>query len=202
MTQLGFDDLLQTAAQHNAVRVFEQETAHLPGCFEGAVPFFREVIEQHDQAMREANVAQVMHLREEAHLLARKLNGGDPGILANDGAPAYRLERSFAPNEGCEPLWGQAGKFNISVGDMEVEIDLHGVFGIGGCYSFWPGFAARAVHRSKPFLSQTGYRSFLGIQAVPQAGMTPSSFAQIVIQEYVTSELNGKLVEISDQFRG
>ena len=202
MTQLGFDDLLQDAAQDNAAREFDKETAHLPECFEDAVPFFRNLIQQHDQAMRGADVGTVMHLREEAHLLAKKLNGGDPGILAHDDAPAYRLERSFSPKTGCEPLWGQTSRFSVTVGDMDVDIEISGVFGIGSCWNFWPGLAARAVHRNKPFLSQTGYRSFLGIHAEPKSGMTPTSFATEIIKAYVAQELRGKLVEIGDQYKG
>lgn len=201
MTQLGFDDLLETAAQDNAERIFAKETAHLPENFADAVRFFEAFIRDHDQAMRDAKVDDVMRLREEAHLLAKKLNGGNPGILAHDNAPAYRLERAFAPEAGHEPLWGQHGKFIVCIEGMQVEVDLHGIFGIGGCYHFWPGFAARAVDHAKPFLSQTGYRSFLGIHAEPQAGLSPIRFVEIVIQGYIDNELKGHLLKIDEQYR-
>lgn len=37
--QLGFDALLETAAQDNAARAFEVETAHLPSDWEEAVAY-------------------------------------------------------------------------------------------------------------------------------------------------------------------
>lgn len=200
MTQLGFDDLLANAAQDNAAHAFAKETAHLPETFEEAVAYFEELIRRHDQAMRIANVETAMELREDAQRLARKLNKGDPGILAHDDAPAYQLERACAPKPGCAPLWGQAGTFVISVQNIEVEVELNGVFGIGACFHFWPGFAARAVDHKKPFLSATGYRSFLGLHAEPQEGLSPEQFAEVVIDGYVRNELRGKLVQIDERY--
>jgi len=201
MEQLRFEGLLQSAAQDNANRAFAREAAHLPDTFEAAVTYYRDLILQHDRAMRVANLDAVMSLRKDAHLLAKILNGGDPGILACDDAPAYRLERSHLPEEGCMPLWGQSGTFVISVGEMDVRIELDGIFGIGAKYSYWPGFAAHAVDWGKPFLSETGYRSFLGIHAEPKADLTPAAFATTIIQNYVEKELRGRLQKIGKQFR-
>jgi len=55
---------------------------------------------------------------------------------------------------------------------MRARIELDGIFGITGSICFWPGFSARAVDYDRPFLSQTGYRSFLGIYADPQGNPT------------------------------
>ena len=75
--------------------------------------------------------------------------------------------------EGTVPLWGQAGSFTIDVDGMKVRIEQEGMFGIGAGFSFWPAFSAYAVDYAKPFLSETGYRSFLGAQAEVMAGITP-----------------------------
>lgn len=79
---------------------------------------------------------------------------------------------------------------------MRVEIAMEGVFGIGSGFSFWPGFAARAVDPHRPFLSPTGYRSFLGIHAEAQPGLTPGDFVSRVIEAYVERELTGRLVAV------
>lgn len=58
--------------------------------------------------MFNARVDEVMRLRGEAHDLARKLNDGDPGILAGDDAPGCVLARESAAVSGIVPLWGQS----------------------------------------------------------------------------------------------
>jgi len=52
------------------------------------------------------------------------------------------------------------------------------------CYH-WLGFSARAVEFDKPFLSETGYRSFIAISGELEAGFTPDRFAGEVISAYV-----------------
>ena len=60
---------------------------------------------------------------------------------------------------------------------MRVRIELDGLFGVGARFITWPGFSAHAVEYEKPFLSETAYRSFLGIHADLMPGMTPDAFA-------------------------
>jgi hypothetical protein len=48
----------------------------------------------------------------------------------------------------------------------------------------------------KPFLSETGYRSFFGLGAEPFAGITPEEFAIKVIATHVGQSLKDKLVMI------
>jgi hypothetical protein len=76
---------------------------------------------------------------------------------------------------------GQTGEFIIEHEGMRVRFELNGLFGIGSSVGFWPGFAAHAVDPDKPFLSQTGYRSFLGIHADPAPGLLPVEFVSRVI---------------------
>ena len=102
---------------------------------------------------------------------------------------------------GTVPLWGQTGDFIITVDDMRVRIELEGMFGLAARFSFWPGFSAHAVDHDRPFLSETGYRSFLGIHAEPQPGLTPDTFTRNVIATYVERELKGKLEAIADRYR-
>ncbi len=195
-SQLGFDALLTDAESANRAHRFERETGHLPDTMAEAVPFMRILIRQHHAAMQIADVDAVMALRDEAYKLALRLNGGKPGILADDEAPGCVLECKNAAPQGDIPLWGQHGSFVVTIDSMRVRIELDGFFGIGGRYKFWPGFSARAVDFDRPFLSATGYRSFLGIHADPVPGLTPDAFTCKMIAGYVERELKGKLVAI------
>ena len=199
--QLGFDALLSEAETDNRTRKFERETAHLPGTMAEAIPYFQELIERNHAAMLAADEQETRRLHTEAHNLAVKLNGGDGGILAHDDAPGYVLERATAPDPGAVPLWGQTGAFTIEAAGKAVRIDMQGMFGIGSGWGFWPGFAARAVDPDKPFLSETGYRSFLGVHADPVPGLTPDIFAAKIIEAYVERELRGKLLPIAQRDR-
>ena len=194
-TQLGFDALLADAERVNRQRLFEQETAHLPSAMAEALPFYRILIDRHHVAMLAGDTAEAMPLREEAHNLAYRLNGGNPGILANAAAPGCVLERETAAPPGTVPLWGQRGEFRVAVGRMQVRIEMDGMFGICSTVSIWPGFSAHAVEFDRPFLSETGYRGDL----VP--GLTPDAFARDAISAYVTQALKGRLVAIEKQYR-
>jgi len=199
--QLGFDALLLSAEADNRARRIERETAHLPGAMADAIPHFRALLRRHHAAMLAGNVAETMRLREEAQKLALKLNGGEPGILAGPDAPGCALESETAAPSGEVPLWGQAGSFITVHASMQVRIEIDGVFGIGARIGYWPGFAAHAVELEQPFLSETGYRSFLGIYADPEAGVTPDEFARRVVAAYVRDQLKGRLVSIGERYR-
>ncbi|MGE3624529.1 MAG: hypothetical protein AB7H77_11765 [Bdellovibrionales bacterium] len=153
------------------------------------------------RAIAPSLIEKTMRLHDEAHKLAVRLNGGESGILAHDDAPGYVLERKTAAVSGTIPLWGQTGDFFVAVDTMRVRIEMEGIFGIGSGYAFWPGFSAHAVDIDRPFLSETGYRSFLGIHAAPQPGLTPDLFAREVIASYVKRELKSRLVSIAEKYR-
>lgn len=199
--QLGFDALLTAAAEDNRKREKEREIAHLPATMEEAIPFYRLLVRQHHAAVLAADAEKVMQLRREAKLLAVRLNDGDPGIIAHPDAPGCVLARKTAAPSGTVPLWGQQGSFIIEVNDMRTRIALDGLFGIAGSAQFWPGFAAHAVDPDRPFISETGYRSFLGIYAGPVPDLTPDAFTAKVIAAHIERELKGRLRSIAPQYR-
>lgn len=199
--QLGFDALLEAAETDNRDRRLARETAHLPGTLHVGVPFFARLIEAHHAAMMAGDEAETMRLREEAGLLATKLNGGAPGILAGEEAPGCVLMRETAAESGCLPLWGQRGNFVIAVRGCRVSIEMEGIFGIGSASSYWPGFSAHAVDWDRRFISGTGYRSFLGLHGDPVPDIGPDGFATCVIERFVEGHLNGQLVPIGDGYR-
>lgn len=201
MTQLGFAGLLAEAETANVQRRFDKATAHLPGAMHEALPFYRRMIERHHAAMLAASIDEAMSIREEAHRLAEKLNGGACGIIASADAPGCVLERETAAPAGSFPLWGQAGEFIVTVGAMRVRVEMDGMFGIGSTFCPFPGFCAHAVDRDRPFLSETGFRSFLGISGDLVPGLTPEAFARAAIAHHVERELKGRLKTIEHRHR-
>jgi hypothetical protein len=179
----------------------EQRTAYLPSTMDGAIPFYRKLIERHHEAMLAGDVEKTMAIREEAHDLAVKLNGGTlMGICGGPDAPACVLERETAAPPGTVPMWGQEGSFTVDVNGMKARIEQDGMFGVGTGSMFWPGFGAHAIDYDKPFLSQTGYRSFHGAQGTVAPGMTPDKYAQEMIRSYMQRECKGKPRKIEQSY--
>lgn len=200
MNQLGFDALLQEADHDNVARSFEKECAHLPGTWAEALAYYRQQITDHHAAMLANDFKSAMAIREDAHLLAQKLNGGKGGILADDDAPGCKLDKAAQAQAGEVPLWGQRGIFDVSAAGLCARVEFGGMFGIGATAMPYLGFSVRAVDNSKPFLSTTGYRSFLGVLVAPEQGMTPEVFVQRVIETHVAQELRGKLLRIDPDY--
>jgi hypothetical protein len=188
--------LLADAAATNRERQIEREAGHLPGTLAEALPYYRELIESHHAAMLAADASETLRLREGAYMLANWLGQGDPGILADDDSPGCRLDRETRAEPGSTPMWGQRGDFCIAVGDMRVRVEMDGIFGIGMLSGFWPGFSAHAVEPDLPFLSETGYRSFLGVHADPVPGLAPQVFVREILAAYVARELKGRRVTL------
>ena len=180
----------------------EQETAHLPSEMEAGIAAYRAMLEQHNRAMLDGDEKRVMAIRKEANRLAVKLNGGELGVLGGPDAPGYVLMDSTAAPLGTVPMWGQQGEFDIKVGDMPVRIRMDGMLGICQSMSMWPGFSANVVEPEKPFFSETGFRSFIGVHAEPHAGITPDEFAREVIVAHIKGECKGKLRAVKEEYRG
>lgn len=186
----GFDEMAE-----------EQRTAHLPSTMEEAIPYYRKLIERHHEAMMAGDVEKTMAIRDEAQDLAVKLNGGKLlGICGGPDAPARVLERETAAPPGTIPLWGQEGSFTIDVRSIPVRIEQDGIFGIGASTGTLLGFETHAVDYNRPFISNTGYRSFIGLHGNLPAGMTPDTVAAEVIKTHIDKELKGKLQKIERSY--
>lgn len=195
MDQLGFDALLTEADTTNTVRFRDREAAHLPGDRQSAIPFFRALLEDHHAAMMAADVERVTALREEARLLAQKLNGHQPGIWAGPDAPGCVLPRETRAAEGQIPLGGQQGAFEITLAGTRIRAEMESLLGITS-HSYWLRFGFDAVDWDKLFISETGYRSFLGCAIEITPGITPDAFCTRVIEQFVVREMSGRLVNI------
>ena len=198
--QLGFDALLLDADKDNAARAFDRETAHLPSDWETALTYHRNQITDHHVSMLNNDFDAAMAIRNDAYLLATKLNGGKIGIIAGDDAPGCKLDAQARAADGQIPLWGQSGAFEITAAGLTARVEMGGMFGIGATAMPYLGFSVCAVDKQKPFLSATGYRSFLGASVPPEIGMTTGRFVQRVIETYVGQELRGKLAQIDPNF--
>ena len=187
--QLGFNDLLADAAETNAKHVFEKQTAHLPDTIE-------EAIVMHHEVMLTGDLETAYAIRHEAHLMARKINGGAFGIFADVYAPGRVLARASRASDGEPPLWGQSATFEIALESVLCRVEFQGIFGKGLITTPGLGFEVSAVDRSQPFISKTDYRSFLGYGMYPDLGMTPKGFAERVIKHHVETQLKGALVQI------
>lgn len=195
--QLGFPALLEDADRANQDRAFERMTAHLPGTMEEGIAFYRALLERHHDAVLAGDEREAKRVKGQAELLAQKLNGGRRGYLADDDAPGCVLEHATAAVSGTVPLWGQLGSFVIEACGMRVRIETRGLYGICGHASF----NVHAVDPGRPFLSQTGYRSFIGYGPGPAAGLTVDAYARQVIERHVADELRGRLLAIAPEYR-
>lgn len=198
--QLGFEALLIEAETVNRAVTFEREFGHLPSTMDEALPFYRDLIDRHHARMLAGDLDTIMRLRDEAHDMARKLNNGEHGILAGQDAPGCLLETLTAAEPSTIPLWGQTGKFIIEVKGVRIGIEMDGIFGIGAGFMPWPNFSAHAVDWDRPFISETGYRSFMGLNAALTPGLTPETFVLGVLEAYVARSLKGRLVAIEARF--
>ena len=197
--QLGFDLLLLETDRINEKAAFERKFGHLPATMKEAVPFVKSLIDRHHVAMLQGDPAEAIAIRREAHDLAVRLNKGAPGIIAGDKAPGSMLAKKTAAKPGVVPLWGQEGQFTLPLQGVSVAIEMDGMFGIGATSMYWLGFSAHMIDRSKPFISATGYRSFLGINAPVLPSLTVDGFVREVLEAFIRKELKGKLVTIEER---
>lgn len=196
MSQLGFAGLLMDADTANAQRQFDRETAHLPGTLAEALPCYRGMIERHHAAMLAADIETAMAIREDAHRLAEKLDRDNRGILAGPDVPGSVLECKIAAPPGTAPVWGQAGEFVVTIGTMRVRVEITGMFGIGSTTCLFPNFSAHAVDIDRPFLSETGYRSFMGVSGQLVPGLQPEAFVREAMATHIRKDLRGCLQAI------
>jgi hypothetical protein len=199
--QLGFDTLLLETDRINEKAAFERQFGHLPSTIKEALPYMRTLIERHHAKMIKGDSGGAIAIRREAHELALRLNNGEPGIIAGDDAPGCVLSRKTAARKDAIPLWGQEGCFTIEVGGTQIRIEMDGMFGIGATSMYWLGFSAHAVETCQPFISGTGYRSFLGINAPLLPSLTVDGFVREVVDAHIRKELKGKLVSIEERYR-
>jgi hypothetical protein len=137
----------------------------------------RKVLIAYDKALRDGK--STMPFKERIEAIATEMNGGDHFGMSIDDGGEVRLARALAAKDGDEPIWGQPGRFEVTIPDdkytVPVEIRTRGLFEIGEF-----GFAAHAVEPGM-FISETGFRSFLVSERpeLPKAGVSAWALACI-----------------------
>lgn len=101
-----------------------------------------------------------------AHACVANLWGCSPGGVRYDG-PRDRFDcwnragewiaKQTAADDGKVPMYGQKGRFLLTLAGCQVDFEYEGIFGI--C-----GGRAHVVDLDRPFISGTGFRSF---QVIP-----------------------------------
>src|SRR5262245_42305227 len=135
---------------------FERATADLPGSVEAAGPYFHELIKRYHSAIIAGDQAGADDAREDAAILAIHFNGNTSFGMKVRGETCDQLDALVAAPAGEIPLWGQTGTFVIEVDGCRIRIECDGIYGLSAL-----SFSANAIDWDKPFISETGYRSFL-----------------------------------------
>lgn len=204
MTQLGFDSLLDEGAANNELHQLKVKYPGLPSTWDDALRYHHKLIDRCHAAFLAADIDEINRVYDEAETLADLLqhtaNGYTSGILTADGA-GTRLATATRALPGVVPRWGQQGDFIIEAAGMRVRMDTDGIFGIATRFVLLPGFGAHAVDYNKPFLSETGFRSFIGYRADLERGITVDVFAKSLIEYHVKHALKGQLVAIEQKYR-
>lgn len=167
-------------------------------------PTFAEVPQTGDAAEAMALIAIYdAALREGDHERARAASGAlDDMVFRVHGGHFGSAETREAIATACRaddgqvPLWGQPGEFEIQVEGCRILIEYEGFGGRGAGDA--ESFAARATDLRAPFISSTGYRSFLGAGRWPAPDLAEdvAAWAGRVIAGYIHGELKGRLVTI------
>lgn len=187
--QLNLGSLFDAAA-------FEERTQHLPTTLEEGVPIYAALLKEFHAAVMRGDNAASKAAHEQAEDLAIRLNGGRFGYLRDSDAPGNALMHRTAAPKGQVPIWGQEGDFIVAVRGTRVRIDFAGMFGIA-----FPSFCTHAVDWEKPFISATGYRSFLGYSYDWERRILPAAFVTECIEDHLEGEIRGKLVPIEPRYR-
>lgn len=153
------------------------------------------LIDAHHGAMLEGDVNATMALRAKARAV-RKLVAETLGAAADLSLTAV----AKAP-VNHEPKWGQGGAWMIEVAQIRATITTEGLFGLSASACFWIGFEALAVDFDAPFISETGYRWFDGLDDAPAPGVTPSRFVRETVERHVGDRMGGQLVAIDKPAR-
>jgi hypothetical protein len=176
---------------------FEEKTAAMPAEIEAGIPYFRSLLDRFNAAALAGDLTACQAIEQEANDLADKLNGGTHfGVKADFDSPCNVLERETAAPIGAIPIWGQAGDFIVNVQGCDIRIEFDGIYGICS-----PSFSAHAVDWDAPFISDTGYRSFLGHGWPPVVGMTVDRYVRAEIEQHITREMKKGLVPICQRNR-
>lgn len=106
-------------------------------------------------------------------------------------AAADQMRPYLEAKPGEEPMWGQPGRWVIEIAGCRAD------FHYGGLLDYL-GNAAHVIDLEKPFISETGFRSFVGLGhgdvdgVIGTGGLSPSAWFSRACAEQCATDMNGK----------
>lgn len=137
----------------------------------------KELAARHDAIIRNSEIEFAIHDRG-LELLEMKANGGTEFGSATEKSPAEQLRKRNMAAVGEVPMWGQRGVF---------ALDAHNVPHIVQSSESY-NLSVHAVDPKLPFISSTGFRSFVGEGDGPAFGVTVEDQARAYIEEEFSHE--------------
>ena len=134
--------------------IVQEVAAELPESREGLLKAAKKAVSDLNAAVMQNNVIAAGLADEKYQAVIWKLNGGSFfGSMANDGSAGRVVEDFCRAGVSEVPGWGQSGEFFIEVDEVQARVAFSSL-GLGRVhYGFY------VVDPSKPFISETGYRS-------------------------------------------
>jgi len=135
----------------------------LPADREGYITLYSMLLADYHRAAVADDMDEQRRVANQLHAMADELfdrthDGGDPFQSRGQGHycwydAARWLARQTAAADWQEPMFGQMGRIEIDIDGCRVDFRYEGIFAI--C-----GGSGRPMDDCKPFISETGYRSF------------------------------------------
>ncbi|CAH2946138.1 MAG: FIG00466505: hypothetical protein [uncultured Paraburkholderia sp.] len=164
--------------------------AHMPDDRAGILGEAQKAIDALNDAVlaRDVEAAEAAELRYEAAVW--KLNGNTFfGSMAGPESGGVIAQQACSAAPGTVPKWGQSGGFVATVDGIRALVSVGDGFGVRRAH-----FEFRAVDLDRPFISETGYRSYF---AAPFGGVT--------VRDAVEATLAALIAEgthmVGDQYR-
>lgn len=179
MSQMGFsfeEPTYKTPEQYRAAK-------GLPDTDEELIDRCRELLVEYDATIRAADRGYAEDIAEMIEQACIKLNGGDTfGSALEPNGGHYRMKHAMMAPYQSVPMWGQPGVFTIEAHGIPARIRYSGLFGVSH-----HGFDVTAVEWDKPFLSPTGYRSFLDTYWKHRLdpGNTPEDYVKTIVETFM-----------------
>ena len=179
MTQMGFSfegPTYKTPEQYRAAK-------GLPDTDEELIERCRELLVEYDATIRLADRGFADDIAAKIEQACIKLNGGEAfGMKCIPDGGMTRMGAALMAPYQSVPMWGQPGIFTIEAHGIPVRVGYSGLFGVTH-----HGFDVTAIEWDKPFLSPTGYRSFLDTYWKHRLdpGKTPEDYVKTIVETFM-----------------
>jgi hypothetical protein len=183
--------------QLNMFSAFQSaEPPPTPDAFDVAILVYRESLAAYTAAMLAADSAAAAEAQAAAKAAVMSCVTGKfsyYNVLAG-------FEMDTDAVSGEIPPWGHTGAFVLPyASNLRLHVKMHGFVNLG--VGPFRGFEVRAVDASRPFISSSGYRSFIGAGYpglfVPDTSV--EMYLRAVLAKFIATDLKGKLPRIEQK---